>query len=159
MSDPTATGPKHVLTLERIIDAPVGNVWRCWTEPKLLNKWFCPKPWFVSESRIELKPGGEFYSVMNGPDGERFENLGVCLEVEPRRRLVFTDAFKPGWVPSDRPFMVSHVHFEDTGDGKTKYTAHAMHWNDETLREHEQMGFHEGWGKAADQLEELAKSI
>ena len=159
MSDPTASVPSHVLTLERIIDAPVANVWRCWAEPKLLNQWFCPKPWYVSESRIELRPGGEFFSVMNGPGGERFENLGVCLEAEPRRRLVFTDAFKPGWVPSERPFMVSHVLFEDTGYGRTKYTAHAMHWSEETLREHEQMGFHEGWGKAADQLEELAKSI
>jgi uncharacterized protein YndB with AHSA1/START domain len=34
-----------------------------------------------------------------------------------------------------------------------------MHWNAETLKEHEAMGFHEGWGKAADQLEELAKTL
>jgi uncharacterized protein YndB with AHSA1/START domain len=34
-----------------------------------------------------------------------------------------------------------------------------MHWNAETRKEHEEMGFHEGWGKAADQLEALARSL
>ncbi len=151
--------PKHVLTLKRVLDAPVAALWRCWTEPDLLNQWFCPKPWYVTDSRVDLRPGGEFFCVMNGPDGERFENLGVCLEAEPQRRLVFTDAFKPGWIPSDRAFITSHVDFEDAGQGRTNYTWRALHWSEETLKEHEAMGFHEGWGKAADQLEELAKTL
>ena len=45
------------------------------------------------------------------------------------------------------------------GEGRTRYIARAMHWNAETLKEHEAMGFHEGWGRAADQLEALAKSL
>jgi uncharacterized protein YndB with AHSA1/START domain len=153
------TEPKHVLTLKRVIDAPVAALWRCWTEPDLLNQWFCPKPWYVTDSRVDLRPGGEFFCVMNGPDGERFENLGVCLEAEPQRRLVFTDAFKPGWIPSDRAFITSHVDFEDAGQGRTNYTWRALHWSEETMKEHEAMGFHEGWGKAADQLAELAKAL
>ena len=60
-------GPAHVLTLERLIDAAVENVWRCWTEPELLEQWFCPKPWYVTDACIELEPGGEFSLVMNGP--------------------------------------------------------------------------------------------
>lgn len=155
----TTAQPAHVLTLQRTIDAPAGKLWRCWTEPELLNQWFCPKRWFVTDSRIDLRPGGAFFCVMNGPAGERFENLGVCLEAVPQTRLVFTDAFKPGWIPSERPFMASHVDFEDAGNGKTIFTWRAMHWNAETLKEHEAMGFHEGWGKAADQLAELAKTI
>ena len=155
----TPAKPQHVLTLQRVIDAPADKLWRCWTEPELLNQWFCPKPWYVTDSRIDLKPGGESFNVMNGPDGERFENTGVYLEVVPLRRLVFTDAFLPGWVPSGRPFMVGEVIFQDLGDGRTDYTARAMHWNEETRKEHETMGFHEGWGKAADQLEELAKTL
>jgi uncharacterized protein YndB with AHSA1/START domain len=155
----TRTEPQHVLTLQRVIDAPATKLWRCWTEPDLLNQWFCPKPWTVTDSRVDPRPGGESYNVMNGPDGERFENTGVYLEVVPAKKLVFTDAFLPGWVPSGRPFMVGEVVFEDLGGGRTNYIARAMHWSAETMKEHEAMGFHEGWGKATDQLEELAKTL
>ncbi|SPH16936.1 hypothetical protein DEA8626_00450 [Defluviimonas aquaemixtae] len=159
MTTKTEAGPEHVLTLERVIDAPVDKVWRCWTEPELLEKWFCPKPWYVSDAKIDLKPGGEFSSVMHGPNGEKFDNMGVFLEIEPQRRLVTTDAFRPGWIPNGRAFMAAEMRFEDAGGGKTRYIARAMHWNEDTLKEHEQMGFREGWGKAADQLETLAKSL
>lgn len=149
----------HELVLERVMDAPVESVWRCWTEPTLLEQWFCPKPWYVTDARIDLKPGGEFSSIMHGPDGEELPNIGVFLEVEPMKRLVTTDAFLPGWLPSQRAFMTAELILEDTGDGKTKYTAIARHWTAEARDEHEKMGFHEGWGKASGQLEALAKSL
>lgn len=72
---------------------------------------------------------------------------------------MFSDAFVPGWKPSGKPFMVAHVTLEDAGDGRTKYTAVAQHWTAEAKAEHEAMGFHEGWGMAADQLEELARRV
>ena len=140
-------GPEHVLTVDRVLDAPVEKPWRCWTEPALLEQWFCPRPWYVTDVRMDLRPGGEFYSVFNGPDGESFENAGVFLEVEALRRLISTDAFRPGWTPSGRAFMVAETLFEDAGDGRTRYIARAMHWDRETLEEHERMGFHEGWGR------------
>lgn len=152
-------GPAHVLTIERVLEAPVARLWRCWQEPELLERWFCPAPWYASDARIDLRPGGEFSTVMNGPDGERFETMGLFLEVEPMRRLVSTDAFRPGWMPSDRAFMVAETLFEDVGDDRTAYTARAMHWDETALREHEAMGFREGWGKAIDQLEALARSL
>jgi uncharacterized protein YndB with AHSA1/START domain len=147
------------LVLDRIMNAPRAALWRCWSEPQLLKQWFCPKPWFVSDVRLDLRPGGAFFTVMNGPNGERFENLGVVLAVEPERRLISTDAFEPGWRPSARAFMVADVQFEDTGAGQTRYVARAMHWSEEAREEHENMGFHDGWGKAADQLEALARSL
>ncbi|NND45773.1 MAG: SRPBCC family protein [Xanthomonadales bacterium] len=147
------------LVLERKLHAPRAALWRCWTEPELLEQWFCPKPWFASGIRMDLRPGGEFFTVINGPDGERYENPGVFLEIDQGERLVFTDAFTPGWRPNGKPFMVAEVRFEDAGDGRTRYHARAMHWNEESRREHEAMGFHEGWGKAADQLEALARSL
>jgi uncharacterized protein YndB with AHSA1/START domain len=155
----TKPEPKHVLTLERVLDAPVEKVWRCWTEPKLLEQWFCPKPWFVTNAVLDLRAGGEMSCVMNGPEGESFPNMGVYLEVVPMKKLVTTDAFLPGWVPSDRAFMVAETLFADAGGGKTNYTARALHWSEESLKEHEAMGFHDGWGMAATQLEALAKSL
>lgn len=150
---------EHELVLTRNFDAPPDKVWRCWTEPALLEQWFCPKPWYVTEVNIDLRPGGEFSSVINGPDGEKFDNIGVFLEIEPQKRLVTTDAFRPGWIPSGRAFMAAEMTFEDAGDGRTRYTARAMHWDEAARKEHEQMGFHEGWGKSADQLAALAKSL
>jgi uncharacterized protein YndB with AHSA1/START domain len=96
---------------------------------------------------------------MNSPDGERFGEPGVFLEVVENERLVFTDAFHPGWRPSGRAFMAAEVLFDDAGAGKTRYTARAMHWSADARKEHEEMGFHEGWGKAADQLEALARTL
>ncbi len=153
------TGPAHVLSIERTLDAPVEKVWRCWTEPDLLERWFCPKPWFVTDARIELRAGGEFSLTMNGPDGEKYPEVGVFLAIEPKRRLVMTDAFRPGWIPSERAFIVTETLFRDAGEGRTHYIARAMHWDATSLKEHEDMGFHEGWGKAADQLEALARSV
>ncbi len=153
------TDTHNDLVLDRVLDASRDSLWRCWTDPELLKQWFCPKPWYVSEARLQLQAGGEFSTVMNGPEGERFENFGVLLALEPKTRLVFTDAFRPGWRPTGRPFMVGEVRFEEAEGGKTHYRAVAMHWTAEAKKEHEQMGFHEGWGKAADQLEELAQSL
>lgn len=159
VSNQKKVAPEHALTLERMFDAPLAAVWRCWTEPDLLKQWFCPKPWYVSDVRMDLRPGGEFFSVMNGPDGERFENPGVFLEIERHERLVTTDAFRPGWIPSGRPFMVAVMTFTDASGGRTAYSARAMHWTAEAQKEHEAMGFHEGWGKAADQLQALAATL
>lgn len=149
----------HTLSIDRVLDAPLDKVWRCWTEPNLLKQWFCPKPWYVSEARMDPRSGGEFFTVMNGPNGERFDNPGLFLAIEPKKRLVFTDSLKPDWLPTSRPFMVAEVIFEDLGNGKTRYAGYARHWNEETMREHEAMGFHDGWNKAADQLEEVARSL
>ena len=121
--------------------------------------WFCPKPWYVSDARMDLRPGGEFPLVMNGPNGESFVNAGVFLEIEPRRRLVSTEALRPGWIPSGRTFMVAETLFENMGNERTRYIARAMHWDRTTLEEHERMGFHEGWGKSVDQIESLARSL
>ena len=73
---------------------------------------------------------------------------------------MFTDAFTAGWMPKDgAPFMVAEVTFEDDGPGKTKYRAVVRHWTAEARDQHEKMGFHPGWTKAAEQLEEVAQTI
>ena len=119
------------LVLERIIDAPPEKVFRAYTDPAILSQWFAPKPWSISDCVIEPRPGGRMNFVMHGPDGERFPNSGVFLEVVPNRRLISTDAFTPDWEPSGQPFMVARIELEPTADGKTKYTATASHWNED----------------------------
>ena len=83
----------------------------------------------------------------------------TCLDGVDGERIVFTDVLRPGWEPAERAFMVADVRFEDAGADKTHYRARAMHWTAEARKEHEDMGFHEGWNKATDQLVELARSL
>ena len=147
------------LALSRLIDAPREKLFRCWTEPKLMEQWFCPKPWFVSDVVTDLRPGGASKFTMHGPEGEVFPISGVYLEVVPNEKIVTTDAYSAGWVPAENPFFTAVMTFEDAGNGKTKYTAVARHWRAEDKQTHEQMGFHEGWGQTAAQLEELAKTL
>ena len=146
------------LVLTRLIDAPPEKLFRAWTDPKLMEQWFCPKPWYVSDVVTDVRAGGATSMVMNGSNGERFFNRGVYLDVVPNSRIVFTDAYTDAWTPSEKPFFTAIVTFENEG-GKTRYTARALHWNAADREHHEKMGFHEGWGKAADQLEELVSRI
>lgn len=151
--------PEHELVLERIFDAPVTRVFKAWTTPDILMRWWCPPPWRVTACEIDLRPGGRFNTVMEGPDGAVMENKGSVLEVIPDRRLVFTDALAADWVPVGKPFMVGHIEFEDLGGVRTRYTGKARHWSAEDKANHEQMGFSEGWGIAADQLAALLPTL
>ncbi|KAF0186748.1 MAG: GTP-binding protein [Hyphomonadaceae bacterium] len=147
------------LKIERVIKCTPGKIWRAWTEPKLMEQWFCPKPWYVKDIVQDLRTGGKSTMTMCGPNGEIFPNNGLILEAIPNRSLVFTDAFTEAWIPSNRAFMVGDIKLKDLGDGTTLYTACAHHWNKENMEEHEKMGFHDGWNKAADQLEELVAGL
>ncbi|KAA3510178.1 SRPBCC family protein [Agrobacterium rosae] len=149
----------HDLVLIREFDAPREKLYEAWTDPKLLKQWFCPKPWGVSHAELDLRSGGASLIVMAGPNGEVVENRGVYLEVVANEKLVFTDAYTSAWVPAEKPFMTGIVLFEDMGDGRTKYTAIARHWTAEDKTAHEAMGFHEGWGMAADQLATLVATL
>src|SRR6185436_6517399 len=139
------------LTLTRLINAPRAKVYRAWTEPELMKKWFTPRPWTTPVIETDVRPGGSNYVLMRGPDGNEFPNRGVYLEVVPNERLVFTDAYTKAWEPSEKPFMTVTLTFEDVG-GKTRYTARVLHWMVADREMHEKMGFHEGWGQCADQL-------
>lgn len=159
MSDEAANSAKHELVLTRILNAPREKVYRCWVEPDLVKQWFAPKPWTTPHAELDVRPGGTSLVVMRSPEGQDYPNRGIYLEVIPNEKLVFTDAYTSAWEPSDKPFFTGIVTFEDAGPGKTKYTARARHWTAEDREHHEKMGFYEGWGKCADQLEQLASSL
>lgn len=150
--------PLHDLSITRLIDAPRALLWRAWTEPELVKRWFTPRPWTTPVVELDVRAGGRSRIVMRGPNGEEHDNLGVYLEVDPGRRLVFTDAYTEAWVPSNKPFMTGVVTFADEL-GKTRYTATARHWNAEDRNAHEQMGFDAGWNAATDQLEALVREL
>lgn len=147
---------EHDLVIERRMAVPRAAVWRAWTAHG--PEWFCPPPWKAPEVEYDLRPGGRSHVRMVGPDGEDMVLSGVVLEAVEGERVVTTDAFAVGWVPQT-PFMIAITEFADDGAGGTLYRATARHWTAEAKAQHEAMGFHEGWGKVAEQLEAVARRL
>ncbi|MBV9842116.1 MAG: SRPBCC domain-containing protein [Sphingomonadaceae bacterium] len=147
------------LSVTRYIDAPREQAWRAWIDR--LTDWWAPKPWTTEIVEHDMRPGGRSALVMRGPDanGNASESAmeGVFLEVDPARRVVFTNAFKAGWIPQD-PFMIGLFGFADEGSG-TRYTAAARHWTEEAYRQHLAMGFDQGWNVVADQFKAIAEGL
>src|SRR5579864_5661353 len=153
--------PKLDLVFERTVDVPRELVWMAWTTPEHLKKWFTPVPWTTVDCEIDLRPGGIFRTVMRSPEGQEFPNIGCYLEVIENEKLVWTAALKPGYRPQNAPgamLFTAVILLEPRGAG-TKYTAIAIHADEEGAKKHAGMGFHDGWGKALDQLVALAKKM
>ncbi len=155
------------LVLERTIDAPRELVWNAQTRPEHLKQWFAPRPYEISECELDLRPGGIFRIRMIGPDGfdTGHGGAGCVLDVVDGERFAWTSALGPGYRPAElgegcESFpMTAIITLADTGDGKTLYRAVALHKNGADRDTHEKMGFHEGWGTCATQLEQFARSL
>ena len=139
------------LSISRVIDAPRSRVFRAWTTPELLKQWWGPHGMTTALCEMQLWVGGLFRTVLRAPDGSEYASQGVFLEITAPERIVFTDAFGPGWVPSGKAFMTAVVTLDDL-HGKTLYTARAWHWSAVDRQAHEEMGFHRGWGESLDRL-------
>ena len=154
----TETAPDRDLVLTRLIDAPRAKLYGAWTDPELLRQWFAPLPYTTPLAQLDVRPGGASLIVMRGPDGTDIPNRGVYLDVVENERLVFTDAYVAAWEPAEKPVMTVILTFEDESGG-TRYTARVRHWTAADREQHEQMGFHQGWGQVADQLAAVAARI
>lgn len=150
--------PETDLILTREINAPREILYTCWTTPEHLVQWFVPKPHRVTACALDVRPGGKCNTTFE-VEGNIMENNGVYLEVVPNEKLVFTDTYTEGWKPAPEPFMTAILTFEDLGQGRTRYTAVARHRSKEAAESHRQMGFHDGWGTVASQLEAYAQGL
>lgn len=150
--------PTLDLVVERTIAVAPERVWAAWTEPELMVQWFTPAPWKTAAAEVDLRPGGKFLVTMESPDGEQFPNAGCYLVVEPTRLLVWTSALGADFRPAsptngaDDMSLTARIEIEPTADGGTRYRAIAIHPDEATCTRHHEMGFHDGWGAALDQL-------
>ncbi len=150
--------PKTDLHFTRTLAVPRSLVWECWTSPEHIPHFFVPRPHRVTACDLDLRVGGRFNTTFE-VDGNPMENHGVYLEVVPEERLVFTDAYREGWKPAPDPFMTALLLLSDAAGGGTTYTAIARHRSAETAEAHRAMGFYDGWGTVATQLEDYAKGL
>ena len=150
--------PETDLSFTRTLAVPRSLIWECWTRPEHIPHFFVPAPHKVTSVEIDLRVGGRFNTTFE-VEGNVMENHGVYLEVVPDERLVFTDSYSEGWKPAAEPFMTAILLLADAPDGGTSYTAIARHRNPDARKTHEDMGFADGWGTVATQLEAYAKGL
>lgn len=99
------------LIITRIYDAPREVVWKAWTDPETVKRWWGPKGFTAPVSKIDLRVGGTYLNCMRGPEGRDYWSTGVYRELVPQERLVMTDSFA-----DEKGNAVPASHYGFTGD-------------------------------------------
>jgi uncharacterized protein YndB with AHSA1/START domain len=119
---------KPSLNLQRHYPVAPEKVWRAWTDPEALKRWWGPGgPEAVSVVQLDLRVGGRFRIVFGGPQGNEHEVQGVYKEVVPNRKLVFTWTW-PRTTP-ERESLVT-ILFKPDGGGTELDFVHAQHFDE-----------------------------
>lgn len=74
---------------ERMLDAPRELVFKAWTDPRQIGRWWGPNGFTTTISQMDVRPGGVWRFVMHGPDGTDYQNRVVYQEIAPPERLVY----------------------------------------------------------------------
>ena len=144
----------HELSVTRLINAPPAKVWDIMVGRT--NDWWCPAPWRAEMDFGTRRPGAMTKAKMYGPAGEVNEHPGFLLAWDEGVRFAFTDAIEGDLLPAG-PFMIGIFAIAPDGAG-TRYTATARHWTAEAMAHHREMGFEQGWGMVAGQLQALCEA-
>jgi uncharacterized protein YndB with AHSA1/START domain len=150
MSDQQFEMAERTIVIERELEAPRELVWRVWTDPDEVARWWGPEHFTTPREKIEfdLRSGGVCRMTMVGPDGVEYPNDGHFGVVEPPGRLSF------GQETTDNPMLESGettVEFVDLGGGRTKVVVTSRMVCAEQLVAMAEMG----WGSQLDKLETL----
>jgi uncharacterized protein YndB with AHSA1/START domain len=143
-----ATEPAdRVLVIARIFDAPRDLVFKCWTDPEHMAKWFGPKGFTSTVLKNDPRPGGGYRIHMRGPDGDDHWTQGVFREIVPPERLVMVGSWADAEGNPTRPETVLTLIFEEV-DGKTKLTLHNAIFESVSARD----AHRGGWSSSLDRL-------
>jgi uncharacterized protein YndB with AHSA1/START domain len=151
--------PDLDLTLQRVIRAPRATVWRAWTDPSHLERWWVPAPAVARVDRLEVHPGGAFVTRISDDGVEFAPHIDASfLVVDERERLVFTNAVDSKWRPTspDPVAMVAEILLSDHPKG-TDYQVIVRHGDPAARARHEELGFFDGWGSVTGQLAALVE--
>ena len=132
-------GAEAMLQIKRTYEAPRERVFRAWTDPERLMKWFCPEGYENPGADVDLRVDGKYKIQMRKlPDGNPFAVGGRYLEVTEPSRLVFTWQ----WEGNDLPTAdtVVTVELEET-NGITELTLTHERFPDEEMRDKHDKGW------------------
>jgi len=159
------------LVIEKVFNAPRELVWKAWSDPELMKKWWGPKNWSAPTIQIDFRVGGTYLSCMRGSMGPGQPEVdawstGVYKEIVPMEKIVVLDSFadKHGnkvhastyGLPESFP-MESEISitFEDLGNGKTKMTLYYP--SIEGIEGAMLNNMTQGWNQSLDKLAEALK--
>lgn len=157
----TAESAERVLNITRVIDAPRELVWKAWTEPGLMMRWWGPTGFTAPVCNIDLRVGGAYLSCMRSPEGKDYWSTGVYREITPQQRIVCTDSFADEQgkvIPATAYGMSAEFPLEmmltvtfEADDGKTRLTLqHVGLPPGEDLE-----NCRAGWNQSLDKLSEM----
>src|SRR5580704_17141265 len=86
-----AAAPEREVIITRIFDAPRSLVFKAWTDPKHIQRWWGPKGFTNPVCELDVRVGGAWRIVMRGPNGVDYPGSGVYREIVEPERLVFTN--------------------------------------------------------------------
>jgi len=152
------------LMIVRIFDAPRELVWKAWTEPENVKRWWGPKGFTSPVSKIDLRVGGRSLYAMRSPEGKDFWSTGVYREIVPFERIVATDSFADengNIVPASHyglsgvwPLeLLVTVTFEEQS-GRTKFTLRHVGLPPGEMSDLTKAGWNESFDKLEKVLEE-----
>lgn len=98
-SKDAGTEADRTLAQERLIEAPRELVFKAFTDPAHLPRWFGPKGFTITTHAIDLRPGGSWHYDMHGPDGTDYPNFMRFLEIATPDRLVYDHGESPDGPP------------------------------------------------------------
>lgn len=140
------------MTIVRVFDAPRTLVWKAWTEPQHLARWWGPKDFTNPVCEIDARPGGTLRITMRGPDGTLYPMEAVFDEMVEPERLAWTTAVEH---EGNVSFELRQIATFDERDGKTELTllAFILRATPESARA--LGGMHQGWSESLDRLADL----
>lgn len=162
------TDEQKGIVIERIFDAPRKLVWKAWTDPLVVQKWWGPANFTAPSIKIDLRVGGKYIYCMHGPKGTQFDvdmySAGVFREIVLMEKLVISDYFsdKDGnkvdpttmGMRADMPSEMNVVvTFEDIENGKTKLTlTYPKPESEAQFQAMLKSGMEEGWSTSLDKM-------
>jgi uncharacterized protein YndB with AHSA1/START domain len=112
------------IVLTRVFDAPRDLVFKAWTEKEHISRWFGPKGFTTTTHEMDVRVGGMWRFEMLGPDGKRYDNRVVYLEIKKPERLVFDHGHDKD---DDATRFRVTITFDEQSDGKTVVTLRQLH--------------------------------
>ena len=146
----TVPSERREVRMSREFDAPRELVFRAYTDPDLIPRWWGPRYLTTTVDRMDVRPGGSWRFVQRAPDGTVHAFHGVYHLVEPPDRIVQTFEYEGerGHV------LLETVTFEDLA-GRTRLTTQSVYQSHEDRDGMVAAGMESGVVESMDRLEQL----
>jgi len=147
------------VVITRKFEASHTKVWNSFTESKILDKWWAPKPWKCHTKEQEFKVAGRWLYYMQGPNGETHWSYLNYTSIDPQNYFTGIDGFcdEQGVPSKDQPSSEWRIEFTSDQDG-CSVTSTCKFENEDILKSYLDMGFLEGYEMGLNNLEEFLKN-